>query len=133
MNLVALKAELVNDPLTRGYAGMSDEAAAVSLNTPNRTPDRLSITGGMIAASMVRTELAALTAADQNYVRALLPCDQIPLTATIKTELSNIFGAGTTTRTNLLAMIKRTGSRAEELNLGEPVTPSHIADARRLP
>lgn len=131
MNLQTLKTELTTDPIARGYAAMSDEQAAESLNTQNRQPDRESLTGGMIAASVVRTELAALTAADQNYVRALLPCGDIPLTATIKTELGNIFGAATTTRANLLALLKRTGSRAEELRLGT-VTPSNVADARRL-
>lgn len=32
MNLAALKTELTTDPLGRGYSGMSDEAAANSLN-----------------------------------------------------------------------------------------------------
>ena len=37
MDYQALKAELTSDPLTRGYASMSDEAAAASLNTVNRS------------------------------------------------------------------------------------------------
>lgn len=131
MDLAALKTELTTDPISRGYGSLSDEQAAESLNAPNRQPNRESLTGGMLAASIVRSELAALATADQNYVRALLPCGDIPLTATIKTELGSIFGVGTTTRTNLLALLKRTGSRAEELGLGF-VTPSNVADARRL-
>ena len=35
-NLAGLKAEIVTDPLTRGYAGMSNEAIADSLNTADR-------------------------------------------------------------------------------------------------
>ena len=37
MDFVALKAELDNDPLTRGYSGMTDEQAAIDLNTEYRT------------------------------------------------------------------------------------------------
>lgn len=40
MDLTALRAELTNDPLNRGYASMTDEQAATSLNTANRTVQR---------------------------------------------------------------------------------------------
>jgi len=56
----------------------------------------------------------------------------LPLTVTVKQELGAIFPAGSQTRTNLIALLKRDGSRADELGLGH-VTPSHVADARRLP
>lgn len=133
MNLQALKSELTTDPLGRNYAGMGDEAAAVSLNAADRQPDQETLTGGMIAASVVRSELAALSAAaDRDYVRTLMQAGEMPLTATLKSELGAIFGAGTGTRSNLLALLKRPGSRAEELGLGH-VTASDVANARRLP
>jgi hypothetical protein len=132
MNLTALKTELTDDPLARGYAGMNDEQSAVSLNTADRQPNRESLTGGMFAASVVRTEVAALASADdKDYVWALMSAGDMPLTANLTSELKGIFGAGTATRANLIALLKRPGSRAEELGLGF-VTPSHVADARRL-
>jgi hypothetical protein len=133
MDLTALKTELTDDPLARGYAGMNDEQSAVSLNIADRQPNRESLTGGMIAASVVRAELAALLSIDdKNYVLGLMSAGDMPLTANLKAELGGIFGVGTATRANLIALLKRPGSRAEELGLGF-VTPSHVADARRLP
>lgn len=41
-NLTALKTEIDTDPLTRGYAGMTDAQVAADINTVNR-PDTVSI------------------------------------------------------------------------------------------
>lgn len=129
--LQALKDELTLDPLSRGYSAMSDEQAAASLNAPGRDVDRDSITGGEIAASVVFTELNALQAAQQNYVRALFACASIPLTTNFKQQIGGLFAQNTATRANLLALNRRGGSRAEELGLGH-VSPSDVADAKRL-
>lgn len=131
MSLQDLKTELTTDPIGRGYAGMTDEQAAESLNAPGRQVNRDSVTGGEIAASLVRAELAQLNAAEQNYVRALMPCDSIPLTANFKTQFGDLFPQGSATRANIMAILKRNGSRAEELGLGR-VTPSDVANAKRL-
>lgn len=40
MDIVALAAEITNDPLGRGYAAMSDEQAAASLNAKNRSSSK---------------------------------------------------------------------------------------------
>jgi hypothetical protein len=132
MDYAALKVELDTDPLGRGYAGMGDEEAANSLNANGRNVDRTEVTGGEIAASAVRAELAALTAAEQTYVRTLMSAGTIPLTANFKTEMAAIFPPGSETRTNLIALLKRPGSRGEELGFGR-VTPSDVAIARALP
>ena len=131
MDLLALKNELTTDPLGRGYSGMTDEAAADSLNTPNRQPDREALDSGLLVASIVRSEYDALAAAAKDYLRLVALAQSLPLTVTLKGELGAIFGPGTQTRANLLALLKRSGSRAEELGLGF-VTPSHVAGARRL-
>lgn len=129
MNLAILKTEITTDPLTRGYSGMSDEQIAASLNTPNRQADQDSLTGGMVMASIVRSEYANLTANDKQYVQLLISCGTMPITAQLKTEFGAVFAAGTGTRANLLALLKRTGSRAEELGIGF-VTPSDVANAK---
>lgn len=141
MNLATLKAELTNDPIARGYAAMTrptdggpqpdDEAIAKSLNTADRNVDVSIIDGGMLVASVVRSEFASLSAADKQYVQLVAMASQIPLTSTVKTELGAVFGAGTATRANMLALMKKTGTRGEELGLGF-VTPSDVANARRL-
>lgn len=130
MNLATLKTEVTTDPLARGYSTMSDEQIADSLNTGNRTADRDTLTGGMVMSSIVRSEFAALSAADKQYIQLIVSCGEMPITTTLKTEFGAVFGAGTATRTNLVALLKRTGSRAEELGLGN-VTPSNVADAKR--
>ena len=131
IDLAALKAELQNDPILRGYAGMSDEAAAKTFAVNDRQPNRDTLDAGLLIASIVRSEFAALTAADKQYVQLVASAPTMPLTVTLKTELGVIFGVGTTTRTNLLALLKRTGNRAEELGLGGIPTPSDIANAKR--
>lgn len=129
--LTILKTEITTDPLARGYAAMDDPAVAASLNKPDRQPNRETLTGGMLAASVVRSEFDALSAAVKTYVQTLIGAGEMPVTQQLRTELAAVFGAATTTRANLLALLKRTGTRAEELDLGS-VTPSDVADSRRL-
>lgn len=133
MNLQTLKTEITTDPNTVGYSQMDDSAIADSLNAPGPQVDRDSITGGEIASAVDLAEWKALTnVLDREYVTALMSVDSIPLTQNFKQNVAGLFGAGSETRANLLALLKRTGSRAEELGLGR-VTPSDVANARRLP
>lgn len=116
-----LRTELLTDPLARGYAAMSDDAAAASLNTKNRTPDRTTITAAEIVSAIVRSEFDALSAANKTYVQTVLNVGgSIPLTAQFRSDMGAIFGAATTTRANITAQLKRSASRCEEL-LGEGV------------
>lgn len=131
MNLQDLKTELTTDPLARGYALMSDEQAANSLNTRDRQPDRESIDGGSIVAGIVLAEYAVLTASQKDYLRLVCAASSIPIVQNFRREISDIFAQGTESRGNLRALLKRTGSRAEELGLGT-VTPSHVAKAKAL-
>lgn len=135
MDLAKLKTELTTDPLSRGYATKTDEQAAATFAINDRQPNRDSLDTGLLAASLTRADLgnAAVTANDKDYLRIVVSAGTLPLTATIKTELGAIFPAGSTTRANLLALMKRPGNRAEELNLGGIPTASDVADAKRLP
>ena len=131
--LQTLRDELDEDPLTRGYSGMGDEAAAVSLNTEDRTVSVESVTPAMFLYGLVKTEWDALTAADRQYLGILLGNGSIDIRtgSQIRVGLLAMFGAQSVTRANLLAMLDRVGTRAEELGLPAP-TPSDVADARRL-
>lgn len=132
MDYAKLKTELTTDPIVRGYAGMGDEAAAATFTAVNRSVNRESTDGGTIAASLVRSEFAALSAGDKQYVQLLVGAVSIPLTATLKTELGAIFANGTTTRANLVALLSRPGNRAEEIGLGGVPTTSDVAKARQM-
>lgn len=132
MDYAALKTEITTNPAGIGYAGLDDEAIAAKLAVANRQVNREAIDGGLLASAIVRSEYAALSANDKDYVRLLCAtATPIPLTASFKTELGAVFGAGTATRTNLVALTKRTGTRAEEINLGGQPTASDVANAKR--
>ncbi len=129
----ALVSELANDPLSRGYAGMSDAQAAESLNTTNRTVDRTTLRACEIFEAVVLTEYNALTAAKKTQVDRVLNLagDDIPVGASSKARafMLDAFGAGTSTRTALTAIVQKVASRAEELGLGT-VSHEQIAEAR---
>lgn len=129
MDLAALKTELTTDPEGLGYTG-HDEHDAGLLNAPTRTPDRESIDSGLLVACISPTDFAALTANQKQYLGLFTNAGSVPLTAAVKQNLAGMFDAGSATRQALVAAMKRTGSRAEELGLGQ-VTTSIVANARR--
>lgn len=130
--LQVLADELASDPLSRGYSTMNDVEVSDSLNEPGREVDRSSLDTGLVMSAIVDTEFLALQEAAKEFLSLLVLAQNVPLTDTLKSNLGRIFPAGSETRANLIALVKRSGSRAEEIGLGR-VTPSHIADARRLP
>jgi hypothetical protein len=77
---------------------MGDEAAADSLNTPDRQPNRETLDSGLLVASIVASEYIALTANQRSYLTLVAAAQSLPLTANLKAELGAIFGAGTATR-----------------------------------
>lgn len=127
VDLAKLKTELQKP----AYSGKSHEEMAEMLKAQVPTVDRETLTGGMLVASIVRSEFAALSAADRQYVQTVAMATDIPLTGTLKTELGAVFPAGSQTRANLIALLKRTGTLAESLGLGGQPTTSDIANALR--
>lgn len=127
MDLAKLKTELA----LPAYAGLSDEAAADAMNRPDKQPDRDSVTSMELMGALDEGEYNSLVARSKTYWGLLLQAGGVAVTPIVKQQLAALFGQGTTTRANLLALLKRTGSRADELGLGR-VTPSDVADAKRL-
>ena len=119
--ITVLRDELTLDPLGRGYAAMSDRAAADSLNAQDRSGgERGTVRGSEIFNALVPAEFAALSAEQQQRVRDVFALgDEIDVRGGTNTRqvLLNAFGAGATTRTNLAALVDRQQSRAEELGL----------------
>ena len=130
--LQALKTELTTDPLGRGYAGMTNTQVVTSLRTANRTVERRSVSGSQIYNAIVPSEFSTLLATQQQLVRDVFGLgDTIDVrTGTnARAVMLAAFGAGTTTRANLIALVQETISRAAELGLGD-VREGDVARAR---
>jgi hypothetical protein len=137
--------ELANDPLTRGYSGMTDEQAANSLNTKNRTASTVGV--GQIVNWLFETPAATQalrTGQDNtgltNSVRGIcynfLRLDVAPFQSVTLTQLTGaadslqsaaVFTAGQ--RNGLVALANNQISRAEELGLPF-VVPGDVYEAR---
>lgn len=119
-NYVNLKNEVTNDPLARGYASMTDAQVAADLNTAYRTRERTSLSGSEIFNSIVPAEFAALADSQKQFVRDVFSLGDSVNVSTgtnARAVLLDAFGAGSTTRTNLAALVLESISRAQELEL----------------
>lgn len=134
MNYAALKAELLDDPLSRGYAGMSDEAAAVDLNTAYQTRTKDSLTGDEVFQATDAGEFNSATEHKQQLWMAFCARDTIDPRNTAAANialLDHVFGADSTTKTNLLVLRIEDITRAADLWLGT-VKVGHVEIARAL-
>ena len=142
MDLALLKTEITTDPAALGYAGKTDEQISNLMNAETGTGsnfeiNRKDVTGAQIAAAMVPSEFTALTASDRAYVQCLASV-AVPIKANeIRSDMMNMFPTGggspkPLTRAKIDEVFKITVSRAVKV-LGEPVNPSNVADAKRLP
>lgn len=118
---ISLRNELTVDPNGYGYAALialgADAGLAVMLNQvrPEITVYRDRIPTWEIIANTVKSEYDALSAGDKQLYQILVSAGTIDATdARIRSMFASIFQAGTT-RTNLIAMSQRPGSRCEQL------------------
>lgn len=128
----ALRAELAEDSLSRGYAGMDAEAVAASLNAADRSRVRSSMSGDEVFQATVATEFSSMSAANRTLwlsfcARAVIN----PAAAANVAFVQFVFGAGSQTVAALAAARQEPISRAAELGLGE-VLPGHVEEARKL-
>ena len=139
MDYVALKTELQADPNGLGYAAAiasgSDNILANLLNAVNQN---INITRDILKAYEIfdavdPTDYSGLTAAKKTDLQLILGMGEVDvLNANTRSLLAGIFGAGSATRTALLALQNRKGSRAEQLfGRGVFVTAADIAIALR--
>jgi hypothetical protein len=129
MNLEALKAELTDDPLERGYSGMSDAEAATSLNTVDCTRNRTTMTGSEIVNAIDSVEWAALSDAQQQTFWNIAHLGTVDPCGVEATMLISVFGAGSGTIAALAAARTEDVSRANELGIGV-VFPGDVENAR---
>lgn len=128
--LITLKAQLDTT-----YVGLSNGTVLVEINDPtgpNSIPafDVELVTNTQLVASVVGTEFTALTGGEQRAWLMITNLLEIPVKDTaIRALIQDIWAAGTTTRTNLVALQTRAGSHAEAL-FAQPVTIDDIRAAR---
>lgn len=139
MDYTALKNELQTDPTTLGYAAPIAAGAftpiVTLLNTVRATIliDRELIESYEIINATVTTEWAALSTAEKQRYQTITGAGRVDSrNANVRAAFQAMFGAGTTTRANLTALLTRQGSRAEQLlGAGVIVTAEDIAKALR--
>lgn len=138
IDIPQLRTELQTDPNAYGYDPHRATGADWQLaELINRVRAGVDIDRDIVAAyevyeAMVAAEYDALTAAKKERVRNLLSMGQLNAKgANTRNTLLDCFAPGTTTRTNLAAMQKRSGSRAEFLwGANVVVTVDQVAQAR---
>lgn len=112
------------------FMDLSHEQIAAKLRTDSGEVDRQELTNGMLAASFIKSELAVLSAGDKAYLQTIMLAASMPLTATLKKELGDLFPPGSKTRANVVALLRQRTTLATEL--GVPgITTSDVADALR--
>ena len=129
-----LKTELTDDPLARGYSGMTEQAAADNLNTENRSRAIDVVTPSQLHKELDATEFAALAQADKDDLLTMLSLSDGQIIVSdpsfARTRLLAMFAGGSTTRSNLIAAFASDISRGEEIGFGL-VRPGDVEEARR--
>lgn len=136
----ALKEELNTDPKSLGYASLDNILAAQKLNqlgASNEKIDRDVIDGQDLMECVVISEYVALGVAQREAWTAIVSAGngQVDIKNTsVRLQIGAIWGAGTVTRTNLIALQQRPASRAEIL-FGKDVIIHKwdVARSRALP
>ena len=119
MDYLALKAEITNDPVALGYSGKTDAQIADLLNNKVRSKNRLTVTADQLIQAIVWTEWDSLTASQKQQLQLIVGAGVVSVNNTnVRTALLAMFGAGSTTRANLLALAVMPTSRADELGFG---------------
>jgi hypothetical protein len=143
-DLLAIKAELTNDPLAFGYVAppaIDDVGNADKMNLVRSALqiDREAIPITEVMVQIDRDEFAALSAADRQWLQLISANGSVDPRngGEVREGLLQLFGAASESRENLLSIITEDSNRVNHmfkaglLSQGGIVTPSTIADARQ--
>ena len=130
MNIAILKTETTEDPLVRGYAGMTDKQVAVDMNIIYRKTNKASLTGSEVLNAIPDGVLDALPIEEQEKVWRIIHMANINPFGAEATMFTTIFGVGSVTIDNLQALRVNHVSRGVELGSGV-VKEGYIEMARR--
>lgn len=142
INLGELQDEITTDPAGVGYAPFvasgNHSAIAALLNADDpgaATVDVDTVSVQRMQAQVDATEYLALTAAQRDLWGIIIALtDSVPVSnAKLQSQLTAIWGPGTSTRASLIALLTRTATRAEVLwGSGTKVTAGMVGDALKL-
>ena len=127
-----LQSERTNDPLARGYSGMTDAQFLASVTAENRIIARKLLNAGEIFEQIDAAEFTALTAASKARVDRVLGLGAQIIVGPGNNhqavqELIAAFGGASTTLANLSTLRDELYSRAVELGLPTP----NLGDVQR--
>lgn len=124
-----LKAELANDPLGKGYSGMTDDQVVVALNVADRE-NPATWSGSKVLNVIVKPEYDALTAANKALIWDVLHLGELNPYGIEAALFVAAFGPDSATIKALAALRNAERiTRAQELGLGD-VAPYHVWEAR---
>lgn len=129
MDINKLKNEIVNDPLVRGYAAMSNAEVATDMMTVRRIKNKATLTGSEVLNAIPKADLFALSAADSSRVWDVLHLAAINPFGVEADIIIDVFGAGSPAILALADLRTEDVSRAEEIGLGS-VYEGHVEGAR---
>lgn len=130
MDLIALKALIDATPDAKAKADSGDDTGcAAVLNALPAVIDRTEIPSHEVFEAVVPAEWSAITAAEKQRVQTILGMGTVNFGGpNTRAALGSAFGAGTTTRANLLALQSRAGSIPER-DFGRDVTANDVSAA----
>ena len=116
--ILDLQSELVNDPLTKGYSGMTDQLVADSLLDKTRERNRESMTRQEIYEKIEPSALDGLTNLELAQINLALSDAVDPFGNAVQV-FKNVFGDPSATVTALAAARKESISRLTEIGLSD--------------
>jgi len=115
------------------YNNTSHQAAADLLNALNKTRDRTIVPTYLVTSAIVQSEYNALSANQKNLLALYVSANMIDVKSShVRQAFQDMFGPGSTTRTNLQAVQFESISRAAELGWPQGVTEHDVAHARSI-
>lgn len=131
---IVLADEILDDEAKLGYASAGSDAAIASLLNAVRDDiliERDIIDAHEVIEATVASEWSALTAAERTRYQTIVSAGKINMKgANTRASFAQMFGAGTTTRANLIALQTRKGSRAEYLfGTGRVISSLEVREA----
>lgn len=132
----ALSTEITTDPEGLGYSGKTYPEIADLLNTVGLSSEQIgagAVDGQELSKAVVISEYLSLTDAARAGWTAILTAGNGQIDAgdsNVVAQIAAIWGVGTTTRANLLALATRSASRAEVLfGSGVIISKFDVAEA----
>jgi hypothetical protein len=140
MDYLALKNEFITDPKSYGYSEFWSNGQDWKLaELINQVRDSIQINRDIVSSyqifeAMVPEEWAALSVQEKQRIQIILSMGEISTKGVnTRAAFQAAFAAGTVTRTNLITLLTRKGSRAEELfGAGISVSWDDVARSRRI-